>query len=136
MRFLDTIQFQIPKQIKYANSESSPFNSDEIPFHMHITKEFHNFLEMIPQILLAIILQTLLLQTNLLLQILYLLPFEYVFLFECSKLCLTNFMNSPILVSKLHIIHCLNITRFHFLKNGSPFSYMTVLNVNVINTSK
>ena len=29
MRFSDTIQFQIPKQIKYANSDSSPFNSDE-----------------------------------------------------------------------------------------------------------
>ena len=27
------------------------------------------------------------------------------------------------------------ITTFHFLKNGFPFSYMTVLNVNVINTS-
>ena len=29
MRFSDTTQFQIPKQTKYANSESSPFNSDE-----------------------------------------------------------------------------------------------------------
>ena len=29
MRFSDTTQFQIPKQIKYANIDSSPFNSDE-----------------------------------------------------------------------------------------------------------
>ena len=29
MRFSDTTQFQIPKQIKYANTDSSPFNSDE-----------------------------------------------------------------------------------------------------------
>ena len=29
MRFSDTTQFQIPKQIKYANSDSFPFNSDE-----------------------------------------------------------------------------------------------------------
>ena len=29
MRFSDTTQFQNPKQIKYANSDSSPFNSDE-----------------------------------------------------------------------------------------------------------
>ena len=29
MRFSDSTQFQIPKPIKYANSDSSPFNSDE-----------------------------------------------------------------------------------------------------------
>ena len=29
MRFSDTTQFQIPQTIKYANSDSSPFNSDE-----------------------------------------------------------------------------------------------------------
>ena len=29
MRFSDTIQFQIPQPIKYDNSDSSPFNSDE-----------------------------------------------------------------------------------------------------------
>ena len=29
MRFSYTTQFQIPKQIKHANSDSSPFNSDE-----------------------------------------------------------------------------------------------------------
>ena len=29
MRFSDTTQFQIPQPIKYANSDSSPFNSDE-----------------------------------------------------------------------------------------------------------
>ena len=29
MRFSDSIQFQIPQPIKYANSDSSPFNSDE-----------------------------------------------------------------------------------------------------------
>ena len=29
MRISDTTQFQIPKQIKYANSDFSPFNSDE-----------------------------------------------------------------------------------------------------------
>ena len=102
---------------------------------MHITKDFHNFLQMIPQILLAYILETLLLSTNLLLQILYALLFEYVFLFECSKLYLSNFLNIPTLASKLHIIHSLNITTFHFLENGFPFSYMTVLNANVINTS-
>ena len=56
--------------------------------------------------------------------------------FECSKLSLTNFMNTPILVSNLHILHSPNITDFYLLKNGFPFSYMTVLNVNVINTSK
>ena len=60
---------------------------------------------------------------------------DYVFLFDYSKLYLTNFMNILILVLKLHIIHSLNITTFHFLKNGFPFLYMTVLNVNVINTS-
>ena len=52
---------------------------------------------MSPQILLAYILQALLLQTNLLHQFLYALLFENVFLFECSKLYLTNFMNTPIL---------------------------------------
>ena len=74
-------------------------------------------------------------QTNLLLQILYALLFEYVFHSDCSKLFLTNFMNTLIQVSKLHIIHSHNITTFHLLKNGFPFSYMTVLNVNAINTS-
>ena len=44
-------------------------------------------------------------------------------------------MNILILVSKFHIIHSLNITTFHFLKNGFPFLYKNVLNVNVINTS-
>ena len=29
MRFKDTTQFQIPQHTKYANSDSSPFNSDE-----------------------------------------------------------------------------------------------------------
>ena len=29
MRFSDTAQFQIPQPTKYANSDSSPFNSDE-----------------------------------------------------------------------------------------------------------
>ena len=29
MRFSDTTQFQIPQTNKYANSDSSPFNSDE-----------------------------------------------------------------------------------------------------------
>ena len=29
MRFSDTTQFQTPQSIKYANSDSSPFNSDE-----------------------------------------------------------------------------------------------------------
>ena len=29
MRFSDTTQFQIPHPTKYANSDSSPFNSDE-----------------------------------------------------------------------------------------------------------
>ena len=29
MRFSDTTQFQIPQTTKYANSDSSPFNSDE-----------------------------------------------------------------------------------------------------------
>ena len=29
LRFSDTTQFQIPQQSKYANSDSSPFNSDE-----------------------------------------------------------------------------------------------------------
>ena len=30
MRFSDSTQFQIPQQTKYANSDSSPFNSDEL----------------------------------------------------------------------------------------------------------
>ena len=29
MRFSDTTQIQIPQPTKYANSDSSPFNSDE-----------------------------------------------------------------------------------------------------------
>ena len=29
MRFSDSTQFQIPQPFKYANSDSSPFNSDE-----------------------------------------------------------------------------------------------------------
>ena len=62
--------------------------------------------------------------------------FGYVFLFECSELSLTNSMKTPTLVSKLHIEHSHNITTFHSLKNGFPFSYMIVLNVNVINISK
>ena len=31
MRFLDSTHFDIPKPIKYANNDSSPFNSDESP---------------------------------------------------------------------------------------------------------
>ena len=65
---------------------------------MYITKDFHNFLLMSPQTLLAYILQTLLLQTNLLLQILYKTLFVYVFLLECSKRSLTNSMNTLTLV--------------------------------------
>ena len=42
-------------------------------------------------------------------------------------------MNIPIQASKLHILHSHNITTFHLLKNGFPFLYMTVLNVNAIN---
>ena len=91
---------------------------------MLTTKDFHNFLEMIPQILLASIINTLLLKTNLLLQILYALPFEYVFHSDCSKLFFTNSMNTLIQVSKLHIIHSHNITLFHLLKNGFPISYI------------
>ena len=65
---------------------------------MYITKDFHNFLLMSPQTLLAYILQTLLLQTNFLLQILYKTLFVYVFLLECSKRSLTNSMNTLTLV--------------------------------------
>ena len=65
----------------------------------------------------------------------YALLLKYVFLSDCLKLFLTNFMNILILVLKLLIIHSPNITTFHLSKNGFPFSYMTVLNVNVINTS-
>ena len=90
---------------------------------------------MILRTLLASILQVLLVQTNLLLQILYTLQIEFVFLFDYSKQYLTNFMNTLILVSKLHIIHSLSITTFHFLKNGFPFLYLTLLNVDVTNTS-
>ena len=89
---------------------------------------------MIPQILLASIINTLLSKINLLLQILYALLFEYVFLSDCSKLFLPNFMNIFILVSKLHIIHSHNITTFHLSKNGFPISYMTVM-YNARNTS-
>ena len=54
------------------------------------------------------------------------------------RICLpfrTNFMNTLIQVSKLLVIHLHNITIFHLLKNGFPVLYMTVLNVNAINTS-
>ena len=90
---------------------------------------------MTPQTLLAFILNTLQLKINLL-QILYALQFEYVFHLDSSKLknSLTNFMNTPIQASKLHIIHLHSITTFHLLKNGLPFLYMTVLNVNAIKT--
>ena len=44
-------------------------------------------------------------------------------------------MNTLIRLSKLHIIHSHKITTFHLLKNGFPFSYMTLLNVNAKNTS-
>ena len=45
-------------------------------------------------------------------------------------------MNTHILASRVHIIHFLNITTFHLLKkNGFQLSYMTVLSVDVINTS-
>ena len=90
---------------------------------------------MTPQTLLSFILNTLLLKINLLLQILYALRFEYVFHFDSSKLFLKNFMNIPVQASKLHIIHSHSITTFHLLKNGFSFLYMTVLNVNAINTS-
>ena len=46
--------------------------------------------------------------------VLYALLFEYVFLSDCSKLFLTNFMNTLIQVSKIHIIHSYNITTFRF----------------------
>ena len=89
---------------------------------------------MIIQISLVSILKILLVQTNLLLQILYTLPFVYAFLNEYLKLYLPNFMNTLRLVLKLRILHSPNITTFYFLKSGFSFSYMTVSNVKVINT--
>ena len=65
---------------------------------MYITKDFHNSSLTSPQTLLAYILQTLLLQTNPVLQTLYKTLFVYVFLFECSELFLTNSMNTLTLV--------------------------------------
>ena len=38
-----------------------------------------------------------------------------------QNIFLTNFMNTPIQASKLHIPHSHNITTFHLLKNGFPF---------------
>ena len=65
---------------------------------MYITKDFHNFSLTNPQILLVCILQTPLLITNPLLQILYKTLFVYAYLSDCLKLSLTNFMNALILV--------------------------------------
>ena len=101
---------------------------------MLITNDFHNFFKMTLQILLASLINTLLLKTNLLIQILYTPLFEYVFLSDYSKLFLTNFMNTLIQVSRSYIKHSHNITIFHLSKNGFPFLYMTVLNVNAMNT--
>ena len=67
-------------------------------FYMYITKDFHNFSLTNPQILLVYILQTPLLITNPLLQILYKTLFVYAYLSDCLKLSLTNFMNTLILV--------------------------------------
>ena len=55
--------------------------------------------------------------------------------FRLFKTVLTSFMNTLIQVSKLPIIHSHDTTTFHLSKNGFPFSYMTVLNANAINTS-
>ena len=55
--------------------------------------------------------------------------------FRLFKIVLTNFMNTLIQVPKLPTIHSPSITTFHLLKNGFPFLYMTVMNVNAINTS-
>ena len=63
------------------------------------------------------------------------LVFEKRFHFDSSKLFLTNFMNTLIQASKLHITHSHNTTTFHLLKNGFPFLHMTVLNANAKNTS-
>ena len=60
---------------------------------------------------------------------------EFASLFECFKLYSTNYMTILIQVLKLPITPSLNITTFPILKNGSLFSYMTVLNVKRINTS-
>ena len=49
-------------------------------------------------------------------------------LFECFKLYLTNYMTILMQVLKLATTPSLNIITFLILKNGSLFSYMTVLN--------
>ena len=40
MRFSDSTQFQYPQPIKYANSDSSPFNSDESSSHEGSSQTF------------------------------------------------------------------------------------------------
>ena len=99
-----------------------------LPFYMHYTKDFHNFSLKIPQISLASTqqIQILLPHRKPLLQISYVIPSESVFPFECFEQSSSNSTNTPILELKSHTIQFPIIITFHFLKNGSQFSYITV----------
>ena len=107
-----------------------------LPSYMHFTKVSHNSSLRTPPILSTYTqhIQLLLQQNIPLLQIIYKILSEYVFPSECLEQSLANFVNTLIQVSKSLTIRSLTITTFHFLKSGSPFSYMIVLNVKAINT--
>ena len=100
--------------------------------YMHITKDFHNFLLKTPENLSAYTqqIQIPLQQITSPLPISYTILLESVFIFECLEQSSTNFTNTLIQVSKSPITRFLKTTISHILKNGSPISYMTVLDVN------
>ena len=104
---------------------------------MFITIDSHNFLLLILQRSIAYTqkLPVPLQHTTIRFQMQYAILLESVFLSECLKLSLPNFMNTPTPVSKSTIILSPNTILFLIFENVYPFSYTVVLNVNAIKTS-
>ena len=104
---------------------------------MHTTNDSHNLLLMILQTSSAYTqkLTCLLKHIPIHFQTQYTILLESVSLFEYLKLSSTNFMNTHTPVLKSPIILSPNTILYLILKNGYPFSYTIVLNVNAINIS-
>ena len=107
-----------------------------ISFYTLTTTDSHNF-SLIPLQTLYVFTQHthfLLKHTLFLFHTSYTILSEFVFLFDCFKQYLTNYMTILTPVSKSLITPFLNIITPRILKNGFLFSYMTVLNVRKTNT--
>ena len=105
---------------------------------MHLTINFHSSLLMILKISLVYTQNTQfrLNHNPIHFQIQYTILLEFFYRFACLKPFLTNSKTTHIQVFKSLPVLSLNITTYLILTSGFPFSYVTVLNVNVMNTSK